>query len=145
MLKNYERILVAVDGSKNAELALEHAVDIAAQNQAALYILRIIDEQAISHSSFAFSKVMEEEKELAENEMEQHLTYAAQHDLSTVTSIIEIGNPKEWVATLIPTEENIDLLVIGATGKGRLSEKTVGSTTTYVVQNAPCTVLVVKE
>ncbi|MBL1229814.1 universal stress protein [Enterococcus sp. BWB1-3] len=145
MLKNYERILVAVDGSKNSELALKHAVEIAAQNGAALYVLAIIDKNAISHSSFAFSKVLEEEKELVESEMAKHLAYASEHNLFDVTPIVEIGNPKHYIATTVPTEEKIDLIVIGATGKGRLTETTVGSTTNYVVQNAPCTVLVVKE
>ncbi|MBP1047766.1 universal stress protein [Enterococcus sp. BWM-S5] len=144
-MNSYERILVAVDGSKNAELALKHAVELAVKNDAALYILSIIDENAISHSSFAFSKVLAEEKELVRQEMEEHIDYALDQGLTEVKPIVEIGNPKEYISTSVPEEENVDLIVIGATGKGRLAENTIGSTTNYVVQNASCNVLVVKE
>ncbi|WP_249274472.1 universal stress protein [Candidatus Enterococcus clewellii] len=141
----YEKILVAVDGSKNAELALRHAVALAVKNDAELYILSIIDENAISHSSFAFSKVLAEEKELVRKEMEDHVDYAIDQGLTAVKPIVEIGNPKEYISSSVPTEENVDLIVIGATGKGRLTENAIGTTTNYVVQNAPCNVLVIKE
>ncbi|MBL1226394.1 universal stress protein [Enterococcus sp. BWR-S5] len=145
MMNIYEKILVAVDGSKNAELALKHAVALAVKNDAELYILSIIDEHAISHSSFAFSKVLAEEKELVRQEMEEHIDYAINQGLTAVKPIVEIGNPKEYISSSVPTEENVELIVIGATGKGRLTENSLGSTTSYVVQNAPCNVLVIKE
>ena len=144
-MNTYEKILVAVDGSKNAELALKHAVALAVKNDASLYILSIIDENAISHSSFAFSKVLAEEKELVAKEMEEHVDYAISQGITSVKPIVEIGNPKEYISSSVPTEENVDLIVIGATGKGRLTENSIGSTTNYVVQNAPCNVLVIKE
>jgi nucleotide-binding universal stress UspA family protein len=145
MVNTYEKILVAVDGSKNAELALKHAVALAVKNDAALYILSIIDENAISHSSFAFSKVLGEEKELVGKEMEEHVDYAISQGITSVKPIVEIGNPKEYISSSVPAEENVEVIVIGATGKGRLAENSIGSTTNYVVQNAPCNVLVIKE
>lgn len=145
MLKNDQTILVAVDGSKNAELALNHAVEIAKTHAAKLLILSVIDKNAISHSSFAFSKVLEEEKGHIEKEMERHLSYAREQGIAQVTPIVEIGNPKELISAVVPADENVDLIVIGATGKGHIGESTIGSTTNYVAQNAPCNVLVVRE
>lgn len=41
-------------------------------------------------------------------------------------------------------EFELDLIVVGSNGKGLLDRMLVGSTTTYVVNHAPCNVMVVK-
>ncbi|MFD2305423.1 universal stress protein [Enterococcus termitis] len=144
MSNAYKNILVAVDGSKNAELALEHAVSIAKEKNASLYLLSVVDENAISHSSYAYSKVLAEEKEAIEKELLKSIYYATQQDVHDVTPLVEIGNPKEMIATVVPTNQSIDLIVVGATGKGQIQANQLGTTTSYVVQYAPCNVLVVK-
>ncbi|MDA9470946.1 universal stress protein [Enterococcus sp. 5H] len=144
MINNYSTILVAVDGSKNSELALQNAVAIAKEKQASLYLLSVIDENAISHSSYAFSKVLAEEKEALEKELLKSIYFATEEGLDDVTPIVEIGNPKELIATTIPANHSIDLIVIGATGKGQIQSNQLGTTTSHVVQYAPCNVLVVK-
>lgn len=46
MLSRYKNILVAVDGSKNAQLAFQQAVEIALeQEKATLYVLEVVDNQ----------------------------------------------------------------------------------------------------
>ena len=56
----------------------------------------------------------------------------------------EPGDPRNLIANVIPGQENIDLIVMGATGKGAIQQALVGSTASYVVSHAPCSVLVVK-
>lgn len=144
MINNYSTILVAVDGSKNSDLALQNAVAIAKEKHASLYLLSVIDENTISHSSYAFSKVLAEEKEALEKELLKSIYFATEEGLDDVTPIVEIGNPKELIATTIPANHSIDLIVIGATGKGKIQSNQLGTTTSHVVQYAPCNVLVVK-
>ncbi|MEI5995356.1 universal stress protein [Candidatus Enterococcus mansonii] len=144
MSNNYSNILVAVDGSKNAELALQHGVEIAKEKNATLYLLSVVDENAISHSSYAYSKVLGEEKEAIEKELLKSIYYATEQGLDDVKPIVEIGNPKEMISTIIPSNQSIDLIIIGATGKGMIQANQLGTTTSYVVQYAPCNVLVVK-
>lgn len=144
MIKNYSNILVAVDGSKNAELALQHGVAIAKEKHATLYLLSVVDENAISHSSYAYSKVLAEEKEAIEKELLKNIYYATEQGLEDVIPIVEIGNPKEMISTIVPMNQTIDLIIVGATGKGMIQSNQLGTTTSYVVQNAPCNVLVVK-
>ncbi|WP_430622000.1 universal stress protein [Enterococcus sp. DIV0800] len=55
-----------------------------------------------------------------------------------------VGNPKRLIAFDLPKTYKIDLIYMGATGKGALERILVGSTTTYVVNNALCNVMVVK-
>lgn len=144
MINDYKNILVAVDGSKNAELALQHAVAIAKEKNATLYLLSVVDENAISHSSYAYSKVLAEEKEAIEKELLKNIYYATQQEVHDVIPLVEIGNPKETIATIVPANQSIDLIVVGATGKGQIQANQLGTTTSYVVQYAPCNVLVVK-
>ena len=43
MALNYERVLVAIDGSKGSDVALETAIDVTKRNEAHLDILRVLD------------------------------------------------------------------------------------------------------
>ena len=56
---------------------------------------------------------------------------------------MEVGNPKQIIVKYA-ADNAVDLLVIGATGKGAITQSLVGSTTAYVVNHAPCNVLVVR-
>ena len=52
--------------------------------------------------------------------------------------------PKRFIIHAATETYPIDLIVIGATGKGTLTRAVVGSTTDYVVNHAKCSVFVVK-
>lgn len=41
-------------------------------------------------------------------------------------------------------DNGIDLIVIGSTGTGMIDKLFIGSTTQYVVNHAPCNVMVIK-
>ena len=53
MLQQYKTILVAVDGSSEAELAFKKAVSVAQRNQAKLIIAHVIDTRAFQTVSSA--------------------------------------------------------------------------------------------
>ncbi|WP_245249801.1 universal stress protein [Vagococcus allomyrinae] len=144
MLSNYQRILVAVDGSENSDLAFKHAVEVAKRNHASLHVLQVINDQAGSYSPFAYSDIIKEEEEAAEKEMDKYLDYGHAHQLEDIVPIIRLGNPKTSIAKFVAEQYDIQLLIIGATGKGVVNRMIIGSTTSYVVQHAVCNVLVVK-
>ncbi|EKF50397.1 hypothetical protein C426_2237 [Lactococcus garvieae DCC43] len=55
------------------------------------------------------------------------------------------GKPKLRIVNFAEDEENnIDLIVIGATGTDMFDRLLVGSTTNYVINHSPCNVIVVK-
>ncbi|MFV0558151.1 MAG: universal stress protein [Enterococcus sp.] len=144
MVDTYNKILVALDGSVEAEKAFDEAVTVALRNQATLILVSIINDVELSVSSYAYSKLFVDEKEKIEHEMVKKVQQATHAGVITVQSIVEVGNPKKYIAHTVPEEAGIDLIVIGATGKGALTRALVGSTTQYVVNHAPCNVLVVK-
>ena len=92
-------------------------------------------------SSIPLMQEVHEKAQSIINELEQHRV--AEEKEVHLTSQIIAGNPKREIVELAEKLE-IDLIVIGATGLGALSLLLVGSTTAYVVNQAPCNVMVVK-
>ncbi|MGM9902534.1 universal stress protein [Enterococcus hirae] len=144
MSNMYQKIMVAVDGSKKAEKAFGEALELAKDNQAELLIVSIINKIELTHSAYAFSKIYAEEKEKTEVEMLKKINDAKEFGIAEIHAIVETGDPRTLLATLLPAQESIDLIVMGATGKGAIQQALVGSTASYVVTHAPCNVLVVK-
>ena len=64
--------------------------------------------------------------------------------VSAVTTKVFSGNAKVELSTGFVTREGIDLVVVGASGLNVVGRMIVGSTTAYVVREAPCDVMVVR-
>ncbi|WP_159721273.1 universal stress protein [Enterococcus sp. CSURQ0835] len=142
MLAKYKRILVAVDGSKQADKALAEAVEIAKRNDAELFVVQVIDDlRMLVHSATPMTQIMAEESRIAKeafNQKRQTIDYAK------AEFIVKDGNPKKELANGLPKQYAIDLIVMGATGKGAIERMLVGSTAAYVVNYAPCNVMIIK-
>lgn len=144
MSKRYQKIMVAVDGSKQSEQAFLEALDLAKDNEAELFIVSIINKVELTHSAYVFSKIYAEEKQKIEVEMLKKIHDAKEYGINDIHAIVETGDPRNLIGTVFPQQEAIDLIVMGATGKGAIQQALVGSTASYVVTHAPCSVLVVK-
>ena len=144
MSKRYQKIMVAVDGSKQSEQAFLEALDLAKDNEAELFIVSIINKVELTHSAYAFSKIYAEEKQKIEVEMLKKIHDAKEYGINDIHAIVETGDPRNLIGTVFPQQEANDLIVMGATGKGAIQQALVGSTASYVVTHAPCSVLVVK-
>ncbi|WP_373108934.1 universal stress protein [Enterococcus hirae] len=144
MSKRYQKIMVAVDGSKQSEQAFLEALDLAKDNEAELFIVSIINKVELTHSAYAFSKIYAEEKQKIAVEMLKKIHDAKEYGINDIHAIVETGDPRNLIGTVFPQQEAIDLIVMGATGKGAIQQALVGSTASYVVTHAPCSVLVVK-
>ena len=144
MSKRYQKIMVAVDGSKQSEQAFLEALDLAKDNEAELFIVSIINKVELTHSAYAFSKIYAEEKQKIDVEMLKKIHDAKEYGINDIHAIVETGDPRNLIGTVFPQQEAIDLIVMGATGKGAIQQALVGSTASYVVTHAPCSVLVVK-
>jgi nucleotide-binding universal stress UspA family protein len=104
MDQEYSKIMVAVDGSNEAELAFRKAVNVAKRNQAELLLAHVIDTRAFQTVS-SFDNVLAEQA----------------------------------------TDNNdIDLIMLGATGLNAVERLFIGSVSEYVIRNAACDVLIVR-
>ncbi|MBE8846965.1 universal stress protein [Enterococcus durans] len=146
MLDAYKNILVAIDGSEKAEKAFTEAIAAAKRNQATLHILYVNEVTGNYFGDFGFltPNLQEELDEVAEKQMNEHRNLAIEKGLTDIETYILYGYPKTLIANFNESKEPIDLIVMGATGLNAVERALVGSTTSYVVNHAPCNVLVIK-
>lgn len=141
MKESYKKILVAVDSSDQARRAFQEAIEVTRRNDAHLYILIVSDTNHLGAEPYAVEHIVKEAMKAAGATVES-LEELIPEDIS-YTSIIDDGNPKAKIVAYAE-EKKIDLILMGATGTGTFSRLLLGSTTAYVVNNAPCNVMVVR-
>lgn len=137
----YQNILVAVDGSEQADNALKEAIEICKRNRGKLAILTTVDTAPLLADAHASTYLAKSSKDYL-NSIILRAELEIPEGLSYTTHTLE-ENPR--IAIVKFAEENqIDLIVLGVTGKGKIGRTVIGSTTAYVVNHAPCNVMVVK-
>ena len=145
MLKQYQHIQVAVDGSKEADVAFSKAVEVAKRNGATLEILHVVDTRAFQDVSSFDSAMVEQVSEEAKTKIEEYYNRAKDAGVKDVHYSIEFGSPKNIIAHEFPEEHNIDLIILGATGLNAVERLLIGSITEYVTRTAACDVLVIRQ
>lgn len=142
----YQNILVPLDGSRNAEVALKEAIELGEKFAAELFIASIVNEQQfVAYGSMAapaqFYSDMRDRSQQILNEAEADAKAAG----LKVTTILANGMPKRAIAEELPEKYDIDLIVMGKSGVDALSRIMLGSTTSYVVRHSMTKVLVVND
>ena len=150
MLNLRKKILVAIDGSPHSDKAAEEAVRLAAGNQSQLksriYALLVLPNAPSSnYTDFVPSAPMTETKKW--DELRERLFYvvekcAAEHDIP-LEMIVEYGDPADKIISLAKREE-MDVIVIGSSGKGPIERRIKGSVSHKVASNAGCSVFIVR-
>jgi nucleotide-binding universal stress UspA family protein len=150
MLSLRKRILVAIDGSPQSDKAAEEAVRLAVGNQSQfksrIYALLVLPNAPTStYTDFVPSAPMTETKkwdELRERLFYVIEKYATEYDIP-LEMIVEYGDPADKIMSLAKREE-IDVIVIGSSGKGFLQRRIKGSISHKVASNATCSVYIVR-
>ena len=143
MSQQYEHIMVAIDGSHESELAFLKGVHVAKRNNAQLLLVHVIDTRALqsimTFDSYIYEKLEDEAKAVLANYERQ----AREAGLTKIRKVIEFGNPKSLLAVDIP--DNVDLIMIGATGLNTFERLLVGSSSEYILRHAKVDLLVVRD
>ncbi|WP_288226769.1 universal stress protein [uncultured Enterococcus sp.] len=142
MKKSYKKILVAVDSSAASTDAFNEALNIAERNGAKLFILTVVDYKFSLGDPAFINDALKFHLNNAEIELEQLIANSDISKLDYETKI-DSGNPKRKIVDYA-VETQVDLIILGSTGKGAVEQAIVGSTTAYVVNHASCNVMVVK-
>ncbi|WP_170237373.1 universal stress protein [Streptococcus hyovaginalis] len=145
MSYQYEKILVAIDGSAESELAFEKAVNVAKRNDAALLLTHVIDTRALQSVATFDATVYEKLEREAHDVLNELKEKARAAGIEKVTQIVEFGNPKSLLAIDIPDREGADLIMLGATGLNAFERLLVGSSSEYILRNAKIDILVVRD
>jgi nucleotide-binding universal stress UspA family protein len=144
MAMTYKTIVVAVDGSKEAEWAFKKAIEIAKRNDAALILTHIIDVRALAAVEMHDQAVIERSEQHAKELLENYQKQAVEAGVKEVKVEIEFGSPKVKIAKDIAPKHNADLIVCGATGLNAVERLLIGSVSEHITRYAKCDVLVVR-
>jgi nucleotide-binding universal stress UspA family protein len=137
----YPRILVAIDETPAAAFALRHVVPYAVDQRSQLTLLTVVPDPsaAVIAAGVSPQRLAEEMETEAETRL-RRLAATLPRDLS-VTSILRHGDPAEEILKLID-EQPVDLICMGARGRGRISGALLGSVSTAVLHHSPVPVVV---
>lgn len=146
MTANYHRILVPMDGSKESEAALTHAIELTldAGDEGILSILNVIDTRAFQNVASFDDTMVEAVSDETRKSLEKYKAQAIEAGVKNVDYLIEYGSTKSLIAKDVPNEVNADLIVIGATGLNAVERLVIGSVTEFVTRSAKIDVLVVR-
>jgi nucleotide-binding universal stress UspA family protein len=139
------RILVATDGSREAELALTTAADLAKSTDSELHVLHVGEVPLVYHPErHAYRAVYEEHEKEAQQLLEAQVQRIEGASATEAQAHLRIGRADEEIVELAQSIE-AGLIVMGSRGHGRLRRALVGSVSESVVRHAHCPVTIVRK
>lgn len=127
----YSNILISVDGSQQSIDAFKTGIREAKKwGSPKVYVVQVISEDSTGQTieeRLSFLSALE--------------NYARNEGVLVHKEVIH-GEPRTQIAKDLVDRWGIDLIIMGATGKGRVAKLVIGSVTAYVLRNALCDVLV---
>lgn len=158
MLPLYNKILVTTDFTPNSDFAFKHAVMLARQNDAKIYLLHVLPQVDTSMRSY-LSSVLGEDRleefeqnnlEKARKELAANLEAFAKNELKNFPedyarfagAQVETGHP---VFKILEVAEklDVDVLVMGTHGKGAIEHAFLGSVAEKVLRKCKRPVFVI--
>ena len=137
----YPRILVAVDETPASDFALRHVVPYAVEQRSRLLLLTVVpDPPRVIVAAGVTPQQMAEEMEKQAEKRLRAVTASLPQDVS-VTTILRHGDPAEEILRLVD-EQPVDLICMGARGRGRVSGALLGSVSSAVLHHSPVPVIV---
>lgn len=144
MGEKYSNIIVAIDGSKESELAFQRAITIANSNESKLYLLNVIDTRSYVGLEAYDDSFSERAKKITLELLEEYKQRAVDNQVENIEIVIEFGSPKEKIPREISKRLEADLIICGATGLNSVEKFIIGSVSENIVRRANCDVLVVR-
>ncbi len=146
----YENILVPTDGSDTAEIAVDHALDLAETYDATVHALYVVD---VGHLSISLGpeqvdriqagqwREMDELRERAESAIDVVTDRAQARGIDAVEHVAA-GKPHSMIAKYAKNHD-IDLVVMGSQGRSGVKRALLGSVTERTLRETRIPVLVV--
>lgn len=148
-----KKILVPIDFSKPSQWALEVATGIAKRAKGQIILLHIVEQptsESFNVEGQTFVGDGWEDKlftlkliERSKLQLEEAAKIAEDAGIS-VKRELKLGNPFHGMRTVV-SDHDVDLIVMGTSGRSKFEEMMVGSNTEKVVRHSKCPVLTVHE
>ncbi|MBT2568998.1 universal stress protein [Planococcus sp. ISL-110] len=144
MTLKYNQILVAVDGSKEAEWAFKKSIGITKRNSATLNLVNVIDTRSFAAIEAYDRSIADRAQKFAEDLLEEYKKEAIDGGVEKVNIIVDYGSPKTMISRDLAQKVEADLIICGATGLNAVERFLIGSVSEHIVRSAKCDVLVVR-
>lgn len=148
-LPHFRTILVGLDGTSASDPALEWASDLAKIHGARIVVATVfspptLDAATASGMGFypGYTKAYEEVREILERAAADATEKLKARGLAA-ERVVTTGNPAHELAEIAETHR-ADLVVLGATRRGRIARALLGSTTSGLLDRTPASVLVAR-
>lgn len=144
MALEYNHILVAVDGSKEAEWAFRKSIEMAKKHKASLNLIHVVDTRSFTAMT---KRVPSEDDPIFEEGralIEKYKNEAIGAGLSDVNAFVASGSPKKAISRDFAKQVDADLIICGAQGLNAFEKYLMGSVSQHIVSNSSCDVLVVR-
>jgi nucleotide-binding universal stress UspA family protein len=136
------RILLATDLGPTSDLATDWAFEMARSNDATLLVVSVIDPRELpppgGHLPARVDQVRDRREAAALVLVERGRRVGV-----PVTFLVWTGDPAESIVAAAEAED-VDLVLVGAHGRGVLGRLVMGSVSEHVARRAPCPVLIVR-
>ncbi len=138
----YKKILVPTDGSEFAKKAQKHALFLANVTGAEIVAVTVTENNFVSglpldDEVYQLNQILKERSEENLKEFDELNEY----DLK-INHVIKEGSPAKCILE-VAQEENVDLIVMGSSGKSGFDRFIMGSVADKVVNSAKCAVLII--
>ena len=140
----YQNILVAIDGSKEADWAFQKGIEIAKRNHARLLLVHVVDTRSFALIEAYDTVIGDRAEKLAKDMLENYQRKAVDAGLTDVQFEIEFGSPKIRIPRDLAKKHKVDLILCGATGMNVVERFFIGSVSEHITRYAPCDVLIVR-
>ena len=142
MLMMYKKILVPTDGSEFAVKAQRHALFLAKVSGAEIVAVSVTENNFVNglpldDEVYQLNQVLKERSEENLKEFDK-----LNEDDLKITHIVKEGSPAKCILE-VANEEDVDLIVMGRSGKSGFDRFIMGSVADKVVNSAKCAVLVI--
>ena len=139
----YKKILVPTDGSEFAKKAQKHALFLAKVSGAEIVAVSVTENNFVNglpldDEVYQLNQIL---KERSEENLKEFDELNDNNDLK-ITHVIREGSPAKVILE-VAKEEDIDLIVMGSSGKSGFDRFIMGSVADKVVNSAKCAVLVI--
>lgn len=138
----FQRILLAYDGSEPARRALERSAEVMAAGAADLHVVAVGRVPEYAETQDEVNEAREQAEAFYGKHLEEALAFLEARGIAA-TAHVAYGKPSEQVLRLAD-EIHADLVILGAHAHSSLRRRFLGGTADKVVDDAGCSVLVVR-
>ena len=139
------RILLAADGSEDAQRAVKTAIGLSTKLESELHVVYVAPEHPYVHAYYDLRHQEEEEwlRRGDQRVLDAYIDQIREAGVTVADTYLRVGDAAKEIVGLAE-ELGVKLVVLGSRGLGGISRALIGSVSDSVVRHAHCPVMVIR-